>query len=239
MVLILLSILAVIAITLALYGGRISNILDPVSMYRVACSLVVASILSGVISFFSIAYSLSGVVGSNISFQEAVVEILGVLVTVLMGWNIISLVDFKKKADEIDNIKHDFKHVIGGFMQLNFDSFLMKGEKHELLDNCFTALEEVHSCQNESIRKMSEDKLMDLIKRVCDGMGKNNDKLIMEGKKKYYIHTLKHIDSKYVQEIEEFLNDAVETEQKYDSDVKDGAAKIPLSSGINSTIRKS
>lgn len=96
-ILILSAVFSVVAIALAIHGGRIDKKMDEVSLYRVASSLVVASILAGVICFFAIFYSLSGTGAAVISSQDAIVDILGVLVTVLMGWNIISLVDFKKK----------------------------------------------------------------------------------------------------------------------------------------------
>lgn len=214
-ILILSAVFSVVAIALAIHGGRIDKKMDEVSLYRVASSLVVASILAGVICFFAIFYSLSGTGATVISSQDAIVDILGVLVTVLMGWNIISLVDFKKKADEIEYIKHDFQNVISGYMQLNFDSFMTKGMDQDLLDNCFTALNEIHSCLNDNIRQMAEDKLMDMIKRVCDEMKKNGNNWILPKKKNLYLHTLDHVDHKYCQDVREFINTASDNKQNY------------------------
>lgn len=224
-ILIISAVFSVAAIALAIHGGRIDKKMDEVSLYRVASSLVVASILSGVICFFAICYSLSGNGSSAITSQDAIVDILGILVTVLMGWNIISLVDFKKKADEIDYIKQDFKSVVGGFMQLNFDSFLTKGKKHELLDNCFNALNEIHTCLNDSIRQMAEDKLMGLIKQACDDMVANNNALIYPGKRNTYLHILSHIDSVYSKDIEEFIKKARLDEQEYAPNVQEDSSK--------------
>lgn len=222
-ILVISALFAVVAIALAIYGGKIDKTLDATSLYRVAASLVVASIISGIVSFFAISYALSESSPSGMSTQNAIVDILGVLVTVLMGWNIISLVDFKKKADEINYIKQDFKNVIGGFMQLNFDSFLMIGDKPTLLDNCFKALDEIHTCLNESVREMAVGKLMDLIKQVCDNMTNSGNELILPDKKNIYLYTLNHIDSKYVEDIKAFLNRATYTGQQYASDDQGGA----------------
>lgn len=137
-----------------------------------------------------------------------------------MGWNIVSLVDFKRKVDEVDYITQDFKYVISGFMQLNFNSFLMKGQKDELLDNCFQALEEVHTCFNDSIRQMVECKLMDLIKEVCEDMTIKGEEIIFAGKRNVYLHILNHVDSKYVKDVEAFIRRAKETEYSF-SDKKD------------------
>lgn len=211
-VLILASVFAVAAIALAIHGGKIDKKMDAISLYRIASCLVAANIISGVICFFAICLALSGPKIEGLTNQEAIVDILGVLTTILMGWNIVSLVDFKKKADEVDHITQDFKNVIGGFMQLNFNSFPMRGRNSELLDNCFQALEDFHTCLNDDIRQMVEVKLMDLIKRVCDNMINEENNIIFAGKKNHYLHILSHIDSKYTKDVEEFIEGAKATE---------------------------
>lgn len=168
---------------------------------------------------------MTGETSGGITSQDAIVDILGVLVTILMGWNIISLVDFKKKADEIDYIKQDFKNVISGFMQLIFDSSLMIGSMPKLLDNCFKALDEIHTCLNDNIREMAERKLMEQIKQVCDEMVKNNSELIYSGKRNAYLHILSHIDSEYTKDIEEFIQNAREDEQRYVQNVHGDSPK--------------
>lgn len=214
-VLILMSVFAVIAIGLAIHGGKVDKKLDAISLYRIASCLVVASIISGAICLLAICLALSGPRAEGITSQEAIVDILGVLTTVLMGWNIVSLVDFKKKVDEVDNITQDFKSVISGFMQLNFSSFLMKGENNELLDNCFQALEEIHICFNDCIRQEIEDKLMELIKQVCEDMTSKGNEIIFAGKRNIYLHILNHVDSKYAKDIEDVIKRAKETGQKF------------------------
>ena len=230
-ILIVFTLLAVIALCCAIYGGRIDKMMDPISLYRVASYLIIASIVSVLISLYAIVFSLSGGGSCEVSSQDAIVDILGILVTILMGWNIISLVDFKKKADEIDYIKHDFRNVISGFMQLNFDSFLTKEENHEILDNCFTALDEIHSCLNENIRQMAEGKLMDMIKHICDEMTQNEDHWLVPDKKNQYLHSLSHVDNKYTQDVIDFLNNANDSEQDLNPD---DANNMGFSSG-NST----
>ncbi len=224
--LIIFTILAVIAISLTIYGGKIDKLMDSVSLYRVASCLVVASIISGLISFYAIVYSLSGSSTPEITSMDAIVDIFGILVTILMGWNIISLVDFKKKADEIEYIKHDFQNVISGYMQLNFDSFMTKGMDQNLLDNCFTALNEIHSCLNDSIRQMAEDKLMNMIKRVCDEMKKNGKNWILPNKRNLYLHTLDHVDHKYCQDVRDFIKAASDDEQNYTANTDNNMKNI-------------
>ena len=231
-ILIIFTLLAIIAISFALYGGKIQKTMDSISIYRVASSLVIASILSGVISLYAIVFSLSGSGTPVISSQDAIVDILGILVTVLMGWNIISLVDFKKKADEIDDIKSDFKNVIAGFTQLNFDTFSTNIENRVLLDNCINTLDGLHSCLSESIRHMAEDKLMNKIKKVCDDMEDKQDLVILPGQRNFYMHVLNHVDHRYTKDTKEFLGKTRDSDQNLD-EIDQGAVHISVSRDNN------
>lgn len=40
-----------------------------------------------------------------------IVAVLGVITTILLGWNIYTLIDFKNKMDEIEKIKRDFNKI--------------------------------------------------------------------------------------------------------------------------------
>ena len=212
-ILVIFTLLAVVAIGLSLYGGNIRKTMDATTLYRIASCLVVASILSGVISLYAIVFSLSGCGTPVVSSQEAIVGILGILVTVLMGWNIISLVDFKKKADEIDDIKSDFKNVIGGFTQLNFDTFSTNIENRELLDKCINTLFGLRSCLNDSIRSMAEDKLMNKIWQVCADMEAEHDFVILRNRRDSYIDVLRQVTHQHTQAIIAFLEDTHDSNQ--------------------------
>lgn len=220
----------VAGIGLAIYGAFIKKAMNPVSLYRVASCLVVASLIAGCFSFFAICLSLSSPQSEGLSNQDAIVDILGILVTILMGWNIISLVDFKKKVDTIDYISQDFKSVISAVMQLNFNNFMMKGNKDEQLDSCMIALEKVHGCVDDNIRKMAEGQILDLVKHLCEEMKNENNRLVFEGKKNEYVHILANVDSKYTKDLEEFIKSADESKQTLRSDVEVGGESLDFAS---------
>ena len=234
-IIIVASVFVITGIGLAIYGGFIKKTMDPVSLYRVASCLVVASLIAGCFSFFAICLSLSSPQSEGLSNQEAIVDILGILVTILMGWNIISLVDFKKKVDTIDYISQDFKSVISAVMQLNFNNFMMKGNKDEQLDSCMTALEKVHGCVDDNIRKMAEGQILDLVKHLCEEMKNENNRLVFEGKKNEYAHILSNVDSKYTKDLEEFIKSADESKQTLRSDAEVGGELLYFASSSSSS----
>lgn len=219
-VIIVASVLVILGIGLAMYGAYVKKTMDPISLYRVASCLIVASLIAGCFSFFAICLSLSSPKMNGLSNQEAIVDILGILVTILMGWNIISLVDFKKKVDSIDYMSQDFKSVISAVMQLNFNNFMMKGNRDKQLDSCMIALEKVHECVDDNIRKMAEGQIVDLILQLCNDMKKENNLLVFEGKKNEYAHILAGVDSKYTKDIEEFITVADESKQALNGDAQ-------------------
>lgn len=193
-----------IAIWLATKGNKVSEGLPPKSMYRIAGCLVIASIISGTISLFAVVYALKSP-EAGLSDSEVIVDIFSILVTVLMGWNIISLVDFKRREEKIDHLTEDFQHVIQGILRLNIKSFMMIGDKYRLLDNCFASLNEIMECRDESIRRMATDEIMHLLHQLYNVMKGDRNAFIIKGKRGEYLYALNHIDSMYSDEIAEYI----------------------------------
>lgn len=213
MAVVLFVIVAVGAIYLAIRGGQIRKGMDALSLYRVASCLVVASIISGVLSIAAIYLALPAIKG-DFTHHDALIDVLAVLVTVLMGWNIISVVDFKKKAESMELISDDFQTVISGIMQLNINSFMLIGDKDELFDNCVRTLEHIQNCKNDEIKTMAENEVMELLHRLCVAMYEKNEKSLYEDQKDYYKYTISRIESKYQEEIMKLINEAPGSEKK-------------------------
>ena len=106
-VILLVVLVAIVAFTFAYIGSKNAQDYEKLTMHNTASSLVVASIIASTVSFASVYIALSGQV--VLSHQEVFVDILSVLVTVLMGWNIISVVDFKNKMEKIDTLSKDLE----------------------------------------------------------------------------------------------------------------------------------
>ena len=48
---------------------------------------------------------------SNIELLTFITAVLGILVTILIGWNIYTLIDFKGKMKDIEKVKRDFSKI--------------------------------------------------------------------------------------------------------------------------------
>lgn len=217
-VFIIILLVCITAICFAIFGSRYVDGLTPKTMYRVAGCLVVASIISGSISLMAICLALSSP-DPQISNLDVFVDVLGVLVTVLMGWNIISVVDFKRRAEKLEHITEDFQHVILGILRLNIKSFMMIGEKHRLLDNCLSSLDEIRQCKDEEISKLATNEIMLLLNKLVEEMDKDKDAFVYRGKKPEYEHVLKHIDNAYSGKIIEKIHDANEKDVELTSEL--------------------
>lgn len=216
---IIILLVSITTIGFAVYGCKSLDGLTPKTMYRVAGCLVVASILSGSISLAAISLALSSP-PHEISSLDAYVDILGVLVTVLMGWNIISVVDFKRRAEKMDNITEDFQHVILGILRLNIKSFMMIGKKHQLLDNCLSSLDEIKKCKDDDISKLAINEIMLLLYKLCDEIKKDKEAYVYNDKRDEYNYILDHIENAYSKRVK----DIIEATKGCD---------IELSSGLN------
>ncbi len=226
-------IVILVSVSLALFGSKWSTGLTPKSMYNIASCLVVASIIAGLLSFSAIYIALKSP-NTDLYENDVAVEVLGVLVTILMGWNIVSVVDFKQKMEKVDVIYNDFEHVISGIMQLYINSFLIRGDKDTVFDNCMIALDEIVLCKNSELNKRSINDIMDLLNRLCETMKKTNKCIIYKGSRLKYLHILRHIDHEYSESVIDFVNTAEETGRpekkknfKFNSDLK-GEIKVEI-----------
>ena len=203
--LIIVLILSIIAIFLATLGSKIGKGLPAKSMYNIASCLVVASIISGTISFAAITLSLSGDIDS--SRQEVAVGILSVLVTVLMGWNIISVVDIKREASRIGSVSKDMESVVRGILQLSIHSFTLRKEKEAVIDSCFNSLDILRSFEDNQIRDSVQKEVMEVLHYINSLCGEK-DRVKIYDRKQMYLYILQHTDSPYTKEIEDMINNA-------------------------------
>lgn len=199
-------ILAILAIILASMGARIKKKWDATSMYNVAVCLVFASIIASTISFLALWVALPKINEVDFTHQDVVVDILGVLVTILIGWNIFTVVDIKKKADEVDRISNDFAHVVTGIMRLNMRGFLMRKDKDAIIHNCFASLEEILNCNNRDFGKSAVNEIMTLLHNIYQSYKGSTVYIYPDMKQKYlFILSNDYIRSEYKEEIVEMI----------------------------------
>ena len=74
--------------------------MDPETKYRVASCLVVLCLVACVLGFAAICIAIPRIGDVDLDYMGVIVGILSILVTVLIGWNIYTIVDFNKIKDE-------------------------------------------------------------------------------------------------------------------------------------------
>lgn len=201
---------AIFALVISFYGARIKKKWDAASMYNVASCLVVASIISGTISFLAIWIALPNNKSIAYTHQDVVVDILGILVTVLIGWNIFTVVDIKRKAESIAHISNDLEKIMSSILQMSIHSFTIRSDKEAVINSCFLSLDKAIECENDSVRSSAIKEIMKLLHQIR-GTYKNGDKIcIYNGTKEYYNSVLWNIDDVYRDEICEMIINASE-----------------------------
>lgn len=199
-----------IAVVLAILGARFRKKWDAVSMYNTAACLVVSSIIAGTISFLALWLALPNVEVVDYTHQDVVVDIFGVLVTVLMGWNIISVVDIKRKAEKIDRISEDLERVISGIIQLSIHSFTLRSDKDAIIDSCFISLEKVQNCDIENVKNAATKEIMDVLHNVIHSYKDGEDRLIFKNRRCTYEYVLSKLENPYMKEVGEWIAKARE-----------------------------
>ena len=226
-------ILAILALVLAFMGASIKKKWDATSMYNVAACLVVASIIAGTISFLAVWVALPNNKEIDFTHQDVGVDILGVLVTVLIGWNIFTVVDIKKKADEVDCISNDFAHVVTGIMRLNMKGFLMRGDKDALIHSCFASLEEILNCDNRDFSKSAVNEIMELLHNINQSYNGSTVYIYPDMQQKYlFVLSNENIKNVYKEEIFKMIKDAKDSSSIGD-DVQFAAGSKSEATGSN------
>lgn len=218
----LIIVVAVVAFSLAYFGSRKSKDYDRLTMHHTATSLVVASIIASTVSFASVYLALSGKIDT--SHQEIFIDILSILVTVLMGWNIISVVDFKnqeekmsKKVEKIDQLSKDFNHVINGIINLNMYSFPLRGNKPVLINSCFKLLKEIVKCEDRKLNEAAISQNMMLLHTIFESYEKDEIVRVFKGMRNNYLFILEQINyNEYKKEITDIITRAKELPYKED-----------------------
>lgn len=209
-ILLAIFVIGVLALVLATMGARIKKRWDATSMYNVAACLVVASIISGVISFLAIWVALPNNKKVDFTHQDVVVDILGVLVTVLIGWNIFSVVDIKRKAEKIDHVTSDLDNVISGIIQLSIHSFVMRPDKEAVINSCFSSLERVLACMNDTVRDSAIKEIMKVMHQLRKTYKVGENVYIYKDQRERYKSVLWKLDDEYKDEITQMIQGAIE-----------------------------
>ena len=73
----------------------------------------------------------------NIDIAGFIVAVLGLITTILLGWNIYTLIDFKEKIKRVDLAKKAIKDSI---KQLRDREYLLDGNTHSMIANTYLSI---------------------------------------------------------------------------------------------------
>lgn len=183
---------------------NVANALIWVSI--ITCTLAIASIIGMV----CISTDNPKEMQTNIQ-----VDVLAILVTVLIGWNILNYMQFKdsmKKIaqEEVKSVTEDYKAILNGLTMLNGKNAMLAGNFAYLIDNSFDALQKISDCKNEELSRFAIDYVMDFIYEIS----RTEDANIFKDKRNEYVYILEKINHKYRTGIMKFLENAEEEERK-------------------------
>lgn len=210
--------LGFVGVTLIVIGSRTKKGMSAISMYNIASCLIVASIISGVISLWAVCLALPGDLSISVTQQEVIVDIFSVLVTILMGWNIISVVDIKRNAEKVNSISSDLDIVISSMIDLNFSSFDLRKDKENVIHSCFNMLDAIQKCENKPFKKTAEKKVIEILKEnMCSNM-MGPRTVINKDERSHYLYILNQIDGMFIDDVRDMISNAIEKGSKEERD---------------------
>lgn len=206
----LVLIAGVVGVVLALIGSRFKTGMSVISMYNISACLIIASIISAVISFVAVCNALPGDYSKPVTQQEVIVDIFSVLVTILMGWNIISVVDIKRNAEKVNAVSKDLEVVISSMIELDFHSFNLREDKRAVIHHCFNMLSDVQDCENQPIRKTAEEEIIKLLELIKASYETGENVIIYKGEREQYLDILKQIKGVWTGDVKYMIYSADE-----------------------------
>ena len=96
--------------------------MDAKSLYNVASCMVVVSIISTTVSIIALIMAFPHYENAHYDYHGGLVTILSILVTVLIGWNIYSIVDFNRRKNEVNSLYLAVNQALGEVSKWNNNS---------------------------------------------------------------------------------------------------------------------
>lgn len=162
-----------------------------------------------------------------------VLNCLSVLVTLLVGWNIIQYIFAKALIKEIAKkvskniasetakvLADDINHIFEGKLWMQkANSACGPGEDMQRLDMVFNALNEYSKCYFSSAVQSSVDAALQNLQRRLENMKGEVAPRVLEEKKVSYAVILKALHSPYLQACSALLDKAKEMPKEYDKEI--------------------
>lgn len=152
----------------------------------------------------------------GIDYNGMLIGILSILVTLLIGWQILNYFQIEKKFEclvneKIEKFGEDCKYVLNGIVRINIYNNAMSGSCAFLLDNCFSGLREIKKCKKDILKGFALDNVMELINEIIE----HYDHIeIYKSTRAEYLFEIKDVESRYTNHIKEKLEKAKEIEME-------------------------
>lgn len=177
-----------------------------------------------VISLFALFCSCFNNVGSL--FTGFIMSSFAILVTVLIGWQIIQYI-FAKKTIE-DTVNESSKTLISDFTHsMKALTLFQKAESLETLhsytaaiDSLFAAIQELHQCNNQEVLQYMEHNVLSLLLQIFESGKDEQGYHVPTDKKQFYLSLLhnpsKHdIEARIIQILQEAADAPADYYQEY------------------------
>lgn len=168
-------------------------------MYLAFVSLIVAAV-AALNSFFF-----------KVDNASAIVSFFGVLVTLLVGLNIIQYMFAENRVREIaDNmavsIRKDFNSVLSGFTKSLYGCIIFNGSDLTVsFYSVMDALEKVSACNDEGLRLTIQSYIVELAYNVISLRSEDSPCLLCPGKRDLYLNLLAPISCQYITEVRDYV----------------------------------
>lgn len=193
--------------------------MDSETKMNVANALIWVSVITCALAIASIIGMLCVSTDSPKEMQTDIqVDVLAILVTVLIGWNILNYMQFKdsmKKIaqEEVKSVTEDYKAILNGLTMLNGKNAILAGNCSFLIDNGFTSLEKVLCCENKALNSFAIEYIMDFIYNVFNNFSEKDKVEIYKDKKFEYKFLIDKIEYKKKYKIVHFIDISKEVEK--------------------------
>lgn len=165
--------------------------MDSETKYNVASCLVVISILSCSMSLIAMYIAIPQIPNNTYDYNDGLVTILSVLVTLLIGWNIYTVVDFNRKTEKMEEkVKKEIQETKDENKKLKDDYLSIKKDlEHMQSDITFTSvLNYAMKMDNGNFTQHAIDGYMDaLYVAVKDGLEADRKEVAIKSLHKIFV----------------------------------------------------
>lgn len=177
---------------------------------------------------FAVLVRYCPLVETSFDYMGVIVSVLGLLVTILIGWQIFQSIyseDRMQKAIQSASEKasRDYVHITRGVSKIN-EARLRNSQIAASIvpiDMMFDAVELFLGCSNTSLSYPLIDDSLRIIQDMLEESGKDGERRILSGRLERYRDILKRTHSTYISAVDRLLSEARQVSLEYEKTLSD------------------